>query len=228
MTYEEALAAAVASNELDNSTFVIDKNLRTITVPKNFVLGVYNDKNTQIVPFMMPRFYNDIDLSEFNIRVNFVNANGDGDIFLVVDKEISEDSISFTWTVNRSAYLYAGKVHFVVCLIKVDGASYVTQEYNTTKATAPVLEGIEVDNPIGDEAAQDVLAQIQAAEVRANVAAAKAEVAITHYPTIIDGYWCVWDATATQYVSTGVPAYGTNLTVAYNSSTESIAFVPYS
>lgn len=220
MTYEEALAAATASNESDNSTFVIDKNLRTITVPKSFVLGVYNDKDTQVVPFMLPRYYNDIDLSAFSIRVNFLNANGDGAIYLVFDPTIGTDSISFDWIVDRTAYLYAGKVNFVVCLIQVDDESHVIREFNTTIAKVPVLEGIEVESPISDQAALDLLAQIQAAEARAMEAT-------THYPTIINGYWNVWDVTEEEYVTTGVPAYGTDLTVAYDSATEGIMFTQY-
>lgn len=41
---------------------------------------------------------------------------------------------------------------------------------------------------------------------QAIAAAEKAETAIKHEPTIIDGYWHVWDATNKQYVDTGVKA----------------------
>lgn len=41
-----------------------------------------------------------------------------------------------------------------------------------------------------------------------NDAVDAAETAITHYPTVIDGYWCVWDVVAGEYVSTGVQAQG--------------------
>jgi hypothetical protein len=41
-----------------------------------------------------------------------------------------------------------------------------------------------------------------------NQAVDAAETAITHYPTVIDGYWNVWDVSAGEYVSTGVAAQG--------------------
>lgn len=228
MTYDEALAAATASNDSDNSTFVIDKNLRTITVPSNFILGVYNDMNTQIIPFLMPRYYNGIDLSEYSIRINYINAMGSGDIFAVYDKETDEDSITFTWTVNRLAYLYPGYVNFVVCLIKVDSESHVTNEFNTTKTAVPVLEGLEVSDPVSPNIVTSYLAQLQAYAERAEAAVDEAETAITYYPTIVDGYWCVWDVPTEQYVSTGVEATGVNYSISYNATTEALVFTPTS
>lgn len=162
MTYDEALALAIESNEDDNPIFVIDKNLRTVTVPKNFVLGVYNDKDVQVIPFLMPRYYNNIDLSDFLIRVNYVNSNGDGDIYLIMDKVVSEDTINFNWVVGRTAFLYKGNVNFVVCFIELDGLGEVAREFNTTKTTARVLEGLEIDDPASDQEFIDILAQIQA------------------------------------------------------------------
>ena len=41
-----------------------------------------------------------------------------------------------------------------------------------------------------------------------NIAVEKADEAITHYPTIIDGTWHVWDVTTEAYVDTGVEARG--------------------
>ena len=41
-----------------------------------------------------------------------------------------------------------------------------------------------------------------------NIAVEKADEAITHYPTIIDGTWHVWDVTTEAYVDTGVQAQG--------------------
>lgn len=41
-----------------------------------------------------------------------------------------------------------------------------------------------------------------------NIAVEKADEAITHYPTIIDGTWHVWDVAAEAYADTGVEAQG--------------------
>ena len=176
MTYEEALAVATANNEIDeNQTFLIDKNLRTVTIPDGFVLGVFNDKNVQIVPFAMPRYYNGIDMSTFAIQVNYVNSAGDGDIYLVFDQDVQEDLILFNWVVDRTAFATSGKTGFVVCMKEDDEYGYVAREFNTTLAYAPVLEGLEIDNPIDEQTALDILTQIQRAAERADIAAQQAE-----------------------------------------------------
>lgn len=176
MTYEEALAVATANNEIDeNQTFLIDKNLRTVTIPDKFVLGVFNDKNVQIVPFAMPRFYNGIDMSTFAIQINYVNSNGDGDIYLVFDPDVQEELILFDWIVDRTAFATAGKTGFVVCMKEDDENGYVAREFNTTIAYAPVLEGLEIENPIDEQTALDILTQIQLAAIRADEAADEAE-----------------------------------------------------
>ena len=41
-----------------------------------------------------------------------------------------------------------------------------------------------------------------------NAAVEKTEENVTHYPTVVEGMWCVWDANAGAYVSTGVEAHG--------------------
>ena len=116
MTYEEALAVATANNEIDeNQTFLIDKNLRTVTIPDGFVLGVFNDKNVQIVPFAMPRYYNGIDMSTFAIQVNYVNSAGDGDIYLVFDQDVQEDLILFL-TVLKSIIRLMNKKYWMSSL----------------------------------------------------------------------------------------------------------------
>ena len=176
MTYEEALAVATANNEIDeNQTFLIDKNLRTVTIPDGFVLGVFNDKNVQIVPFAMPRYYNGIDMSTFAIQVNYVNSAGDGDIYLVFDQDVQEDLILFNWVVDRTAFATSGKTGFVVCMKEDDEYGYVAREFNTTLAYAPVLEGLEIENPIDEQTALDILTQIQRAAERADIAAQQAE-----------------------------------------------------
>lgn len=176
MTYEEALAVATANNEIDeNQTFLIDKNLRTVTIPDGFVLGVFNDKNVQIVPFAMPRYYNGIDMSLFAIQINYVNSNGDGDIYLVFEKDVQDDLILFNWVVDRTAFATTGRTGFVVCMKEDDEYGYVEREFNTTLTYAPVLEGLEIENPIDDQTAMDILTQIIQAANRADEAADDAE-----------------------------------------------------
>jgi hypothetical protein len=77
-----------------------------------------------------------------------MNANGDGDIYIVDDLDVDGDDpslMNFTWLVGRNACKYKGNTQFIVCLKKfADGSSdEVIQEFNTTVYSLPVLEGLE-------------------------------------------------------------------------------------
>lgn len=119
MTLEEALEASVQSNAKDNEVIVIDNDLRKITIPASItLLGVESDENVRTLHFQMPKTYKGLDLSEFAIRINYMNANNVGDTYAVDDSEISGENIVFTWTVGRSACMYKGNTKFIVCLKK--------------------------------------------------------------------------------------------------------------
>jgi hypothetical protein len=132
----------------DDTTLVIDNYLRTINIPKGITnLGVEHDDEVLILNFKMPRYLDDTDLSAFSIRINYINANGDGDFYTVNDnkKTVAADYIAFSWRVGPIATAYRGMTSFSVCAKTLNGDGTIDQEYNTTVARLPVLEGLEVD-----------------------------------------------------------------------------------
>ena len=127
-----------------NKLVTIDNELRTINIPSGIsILGVQYDDDVHKICFEMPRYVSDTDLSEFSIRVNYKNPNGDGDVFEVEDKVVNEDTITFSWVVGPTAFLCVGDVLFSICLKKYADDGIVDKEYNTTIAKLPVLEGLE-------------------------------------------------------------------------------------
>ena len=138
---------APVQTEEDLTTLVIDNRLRTIMIPKGITnLGVENDDDVLQLHFKMPRYLGTTDLSEFTIRVNYCNANGEGDANTVPSPTIGYDTIQFDWLVGPNATKYKGNVKFIVCAIKFDAEGYVAKEYNTTIASLPVLEGLETNS----------------------------------------------------------------------------------
>ena len=149
-TADELLAAAMEAEA--DKTLVIDNDLRTITIPpgvKN--LGVESDDDVLRLHFRMPSTYGDIDLSTFKIRINYMNAKGTGDVYAVEDAAAADGFITFSWLVGRSAAAYKGAVRFIVCLKNMDMSSVITEEFNTTVATLPVLEGLETTEQVVQE-----------------------------------------------------------------------------
>ena len=132
-----------------DKTLIIDKDLRTIAIPSSVKnLGVESDDDVLRLKFSMPRMYGDVDLSDFSIYINYMNAKNTGDVYVVDDKIIADDTITFSWLVGRVALAYKGNVRFIVCMKKHDDNSNVIQEYNTTIASLPVLEGLETGETV--------------------------------------------------------------------------------
>jgi len=127
---------------------VISDDLRTMTIPSSIVLlGVESDDDVNKIPFQMPKEYCGFDLSQFQARINYMNANGDGDIYIIDDLAVDGDDpslMTFTWLVGRNACAYKGNTKFIVCLKKfAEDGETVDQEFNTTVYSLPVLEGLE-------------------------------------------------------------------------------------
>lgn len=161
MDLEEALAQADVYAE-ETEVCTIDNDLRTITIPSGLqTVGVESDEDVRRLNFQMPKQYGEVDLSEFDIKINFVNANNSGDVYAVTDKAVSGDNITFSWLVGRNALAYRGNIRFIVCLKKADAEGVVQQEFNTTVATLSVLEGLETTEQVIQEN-PDIIEQILA------------------------------------------------------------------
>lgn len=162
---EKELLADMEENPVEytetvNSVFEIDSNLRTINIPvtvKN--IGVESDDDVKRLEFTMPKQYGEFDLSQFRIRINYVNANGDKSIYLVEDKKVSGDNITFSWLIGRDVTKYKGQVNFIVCLKLSDAKGKILKELNTTLCRLEVLEGLEVV-PVIDEKTTDIIEQL--------------------------------------------------------------------
>lgn len=176
-TLEDALSDGAT---VIDDTLVIDNNLRTITIPSSVtLLGVESDDNVNTLKFKMPKTYNGIDLSTFEVHINFRNANGDLGLYIVQDATVDGDNIKFSWVVGRQACAYNGTTRFIVCLCKYSDwydktvtttdengdtietktkTRDVTKEFNTAIASLTVLAGIEPSTDVTVEA--DVTEQL--------------------------------------------------------------------
>lgn len=149
MATAEELLAQATGDSAENNILVIDRDLRTIQIPSGVKnLGVESDDEVLTVQFKMPSTYCGIDLSTFKIRINYLNAKAEGDVYEVADLQKVDDYMTFSWTVGRHAALYKGTVKFNVCLKEIDSDNNVTREFNTTIATLPILEGLETGEQV--------------------------------------------------------------------------------
>lgn len=173
-TAEELLLGAAntltaeGGEEVDN-TLYIDFDSREIRIPKTILqLGVESDDDVNKLTFSVPRLYLGTDLSKFNIYINYMNAKKEGDLFKVLPEKVTtdeNDNLIFDWVVGRQAVAYKGTAIFNVCMKKVsdtetdeEGNPIVEQEFNTTIAKLPVLEGLETGEAVVQEYA-DIFVQ---------------------------------------------------------------------
>lgn len=166
---------------------VIDPETRVIDVPAEYqLLGVESDEKVERMYFQCPKIVGDnIDLSKLALRVNFRNANDQKDQYIVDDVEISGDNITFSWLLSRRVTQYKGNVSFIVCAVKASGEE-ITNEWNTTLATAQVFEGLEADITLPEEdtdvvkqliaVATQKITDVQNATSSANTAASNADI----------------------------------------------------
>lgn len=144
-TAEELLAAETGANKV----LTIDGDLRTISIPVGFgVFGVESDDDVLRVHFRGPRYYHDVDLSKFKLRVNITNAQGGEDSYPVTDMAVEDDAITFSWLIGRFAAQYHGQITFSLCFREMDSEGTVTREFNTTTANGTILKGLETSEHI--------------------------------------------------------------------------------
>ena len=133
----------------------VDDDTRLITIPYKYKkLGVESDEKAKRIWFRFPKLVgnNGVDLSAISVRVNFRNANGDGDIYMVEDLTVDGDYVIFSWELSRKVTAYKGHISFVVCAVKSSTTGVVKNEWNTTlNKDCEVLEGLEVTEQISQE-----------------------------------------------------------------------------
>jgi len=179
-TIDEIFENMPAEASVTYEELIIDAESREILVPDaEAIFGVESDTHSERKYFRCPRYVGDgLDLASCFLRVNFRNANGDVDSYLVTDVSIDGEYITFSWELSRKVTAYKGAVQFNVCAIMGAGLP----EWNTTLAEGLVLEGLEPDSSTVEAETADVIAQLlntvaaQTAAVEAVGAAQRAEV----------------------------------------------------
>lgn len=154
---------------------VIDPLTRTITVPgSEMVFGVTGDELADRKYFMCPRYVGDgLDLAGMFIRVNYRNAGGDEDGYLVDDVAVVGDYVTFSWRLWPKVTEYKGAIQFSVCADLPNTAERRFPDWNTTTATGEVLEGLHPYDGAVEEETRDVVTQLRA-ETAAQTAAVAA------------------------------------------------------
>lgn len=147
---------------------VIDPETRTIIMPPEYQLfGVENDKRTERLYFQCPKIVGDNqDLSrDYQLFINYQNANGDPDAYHIKDMEVDGDNITFSWLLEENVTKYRGNIQFAFgAIIPGDETEDPDKNrWNTTINTdCTCLVGLKCTQQVA-ESNPDALVQIWAA-----------------------------------------------------------------
>lgn len=132
-----------------NEILRIDSQLRRISAPAGLSIGVEGDVDINVLTFVMPRYYGGVDLSEFYIRVH--TRCGDVEDSTLIDdddKEVTEQAITFDWTVPATACSTAGSCKLSVSLTSYDDDGEVAQRWSTETIRIKVKRGLNTDEAV--------------------------------------------------------------------------------
>ena len=109
---------------------------RFITVPDNLKrLGVQYDHDMETVTFDCPRYWDGRDMSKMAIYVNYARSDNYMGKYPVVDTvrvdDVDDNIIHFDWTVSRNVTQAAGKVSFLICVMKSDADGNEERHWNS-------------------------------------------------------------------------------------------------
>ena len=185
MSMEEAFVEATVNDGSETVYCTVDDDTRLVTIAEKYKkLGSESDEKAKRVWFRFPKMVgnNRIDLSSASVRVKFLNANGDGDIYIVKDLTVDGDYVVFSWELSRMVTAYKGKVGFVVCAVKSSTDGTTKNEWNTTlNKECEVLEGLKVNEQIVQEN-PDIIEYILA-NLGGSVSAGQIAAAVEEYMT---------------------------------------------
>lgn len=155
------------SNEV--ATCTINPDTREIIVPEKYkILGVFSDEKVTKIPFTCPKVVgNNVDLTEYNLYINYQNAIGRHNAYLVDDVAVSGDNITFSWLLSRDVTLSSGVVKYSLCAKKLNGDS-ISNEWNTTIANGVVIQGLEATQAIIEENSDIIEAILSKSHTHAN------------------------------------------------------------
>jgi len=151
----------------EKKIYKIDLDTRVVMVPAGEVIGVYHDKDVNRLTFEVPGIYKGIDLTGYQISINYMNEEEQKDVYLVEDMLVTmnmnnkPESIQFSWLVGATACAMPGTVGFTVCFKKLDSEGNILNEINTKLTKMKVLEGCEaVEDEIEERYMTDLAGQM--------------------------------------------------------------------
>lgn len=113
---------------------VIDSK-RFITVPESLRrIAVQYDHNVETVTFDCPRYWDGLDLSELEVRINYTLSNGKRGSYEVLEVTVDdtdESIMHFDWIIDNTVSSIHGGISFLVCMKTTDENGVEINHWNS-------------------------------------------------------------------------------------------------
>lgn len=120
---------------------------RTISLNHNTNLAVERDSMSQILSFQIPRYFDNVDLSNKAVYIKFTNANEESDRSAGINKKVDDETITVGWLLDSKVTAKKGEVKFAVEFLGYDENNNFYC-WSTTPAVLNIAEGLNVDDNI--------------------------------------------------------------------------------
>lgn len=142
---------------------IIDEN-RVVIVPDVLKrLAVQYDHNVETVTFDCPRYWDEHDMSEMVIYINYLRSDKETGTYRATDVTVDSENpalMHFNWTISRNVTEVYGQIVFLVCIKKADADGNERNHWNSELCkTCTVSEGLEVNGEELRELYPDIIDQ---------------------------------------------------------------------
>lgn len=161
----------------DDDLSTVDGN-KKITLSTNQI-NLTQEKNSQYIPFEIPRYYDGFDLSKTALSIYWVNESGSGSVSVPVDVYYNESKIRFAWLVDNDVTARAGKIKFEIQASGTNSKGYEYLWKTKSNDGISVIQALEIKSFIepDDTWQETFIAKVSAQADRAEIASNKAEAA---------------------------------------------------
>lgn len=151
---EVSTATALLLNSAEEPHIVIGSD-RYIVVPAELKrLAVQYDHDIETVTFDCPRYWDEHDMSQMSVYINYVLSDGTPGTYKAKDVRPDDTDSSimhFEWTINNEVTPVSGTISFLICVKNVDEYGVEKNHWNTEICKdCYVSEGMEHDAFIFD------------------------------------------------------------------------------
>lgn len=162
------ISGSTPQDYTDTAVFEVDPDTKQIALITGQAL-VAGEKDSQYISFLMPRYWDGIDISSKTFTIEYALAGTYYGTSEAVNAEMTSEQVRFGWIVPETACAISGTLLFV---LKITGEDYVLK---TQIAEHPVFKTINVEDVVPEPTKE---AWYRAFQTRVDGAISEAEAAV--------------------------------------------------